>query len=157
MSQESQIALIVIGLIVIAVLSYIIYRQLQTQKQLKLAQEQALAEAQQKAQEQRDYLLESVRVISMAMRDEQCELAEGCIRLKVLLDHLAPFLHEHQDFCIINTMYESTKHMPILDEWKKLKLRRRMELTREREALENEHREAILAAVGKLYKYNFEH
>ncbi len=97
MSQESQIALIVIGLIVIVVLSYIIYRQLQTQKRLKLAQEQALAEAQRKAQEQRDYLLESVRVISMAMRDDQCELAEGCIRLKVLIDHMAPFLHEHRD------------------------------------------------------------
>ncbi len=143
--------------IVIVVLSYIIYRQLQTKKQLKQARDQALLEAQEKAQAQRDYLLESVRVISLAMRDDQCELAEGCIRLKVLLDHLAPFLHEHQDFCIINTMYEATKHMPILDEWKKLKLRRRVELTREREALEDEHREAIVAAVGKLYSYNFEH
>jgi len=156
MSQEIQLVLVVVGLCIIASLLYIIRLQLKTQRQKKQAEDEAQAELEAKAQQQRDYLVESIRVISMAMQDEQCELAEGCIRLKVLLDHLAPYLHEHEDFSIINQMYESTRHMPIRDEWKKLKIKQRFELTREREALEVEHRSAILAAAQKLAGHSFE-
>ncbi len=156
MSQQSQLALIIIGLCVIAGLSMIIFKQLRSQRQAKQDHDALLAETQLKAQEQRDHLVQSVRVISLAMQDEQCELAEGCIRLKMLLDHLAPFLHEHQDFSVINEMYEATKHMPILEEWKKLKIKQRFELSQEREALEQKHKTNILAAVRKLAGYNFE-
>ncbi|OMH39139.1 DUF2489 domain-containing protein [Motiliproteus sp. MSK22-1] len=156
MNQELQIALILFGLCVIAGLLYIIRSQLKAQQQRKQAEQERIAEIEAKAQQQRDHLVESVRVISMAMQDEQCELAEGCIRLKMLLDHLAPYLHEHQDFSVINQMYEGTKHMPILDEWKKLKIKQRFEFTKEREALEREYRQPILAAAKKLVSYRFE-
>ncbi len=156
MSQNLQLLLIGVGLLVIAGLVYIIRGQLQSQRRARQLHDELLADVESKAQAQRDHLLESVRVISLAMQDEQCELAEGCIRLKKLLDHLAPHLHEHEDFCIINQMYEQTRHMPILEEWKKLKIRQRFELTREREGLEKQHRTAILAAASKLAHYNFE-
>ena len=156
MSQEVQLTLIVVGIVVIVGLLWLIRWQLNSQKQKLQAQQEALAELQAKAQQQRDHLIESVRVISLAMQDDQCELTEGCIRLKMLLDHLAPYLHEHEDFCIINQMFESTKHMPILDEWKKLKIKQRFEMTKERETLENAHRPAIIAAAKKLSGYRFE-
>lgn len=157
MSQNLQVMLIVIGLCLIAGLSWFILRMLKKERQVKSDQQARLQEVEAKAQEQRDYLLDSIRVISLAMQDEQCELAEGSIRIKVLLDHLAPFLHEHEDFSIFNEMFEATKHMPILDEWKKLKLRQRYELTMEREALEEKHKDAIIAASRKLAVYNFQH
>jgi hypothetical protein len=90
------------------------------------------------------------------MGDGQCELTEGCIRLKKLLDHLAPYLHEHQDYAIINQMYELTKHMPILDEWKKLKLKQRFEFTNQRDQLETKHRDAIARAAKALSRYDFQ-
>ncbi len=157
MSQNQQLVLIAIGLLLIAGLGWYIFLMLKKERQAKAEQERKLAEMEAKAQEQRDYLVDSIRVISMAMQDEQCELAEGSIRIKVLLDHLAPFLHEHEDFSIFNTMFEATKHMPILDEWKKLKLRKRYELTVEREALEEKHKIAIINASKKLAVYNFQH
>lgn len=157
MAENQQLLLILIGLALIGALLWYIVRALRIERQAKAEKAAKLREIESKAQEQRDYLIESVQVISRAMQDEQCELAEGCIRLKVLLDHLAPFLHEHEDFSIISTMYESTKHMPILDEWKKLKLRQRHKLTLEREALEDQHRESIIMAVRKLAVYNFQH
>lgn len=156
MNQNVQLLLIVIGLVVIAGLLLLIRHQLRTQRAAREAHAQLLSDYQAKAQEQRDYLVDSIRVIALAMQDEQCELAEGCIRLKMLLDHLAPYLHEHEDFSIINQMYEATKHMPILEEWKKLKIKRRFELTQEREALEAEHKLAILEAARKLAHYRFE-
>ncbi len=155
MSEQMQLLGIAIGLAVIAVLLFVIYRQLRTQKEQREAHQQQLAEMQAQAQKQRDHLINSIQVISMAMQDEQCELAEGCIRLKVLLDHMAPYLHEHEDYSIINEMFEATKHMPILEEWKKLKIKKRFELTQEREALEQKHKVAILAAAAKLARYQF--
>lgn len=157
MSQSTQLLLILIGVLLIVGLSWFIYRMVKKERQQKADRIAQLTEIENKAQEQRDYLVESVRVISLAIRDDQCEMAEGCIRLKVLLDHLAPTLHQHEDFSIINEMFEATKHMPILDEWKKLKLRQRFELTVERENLEKEHRDAILNAATKLAEYNFQH
>tara|TARA_R110001583_G_scaffold1469_11_gene11565 strand:+ start:265 stop:738 length:474 start_codon:yes stop_codon:yes gene_type:complete len=156
MLAQYQDALIVAGVVVIAALIWLISKQLKAQREAREAQQQVLEEVRAKAQQQRDYLIESVRVISAAVGDGQCELTEGCIRLKKLLDHLAPYLHEHESFSIINQMYESTKHMPILDEWKKLKLKQRFAFTQEREALEDQHRQAIVAAAKALSNYRFE-
>ncbi len=155
MSQEMQLLGIVLGLAVIAVLLFVIYRQLRSQRQQRQTEQQLLDDMQAQAQKQRDHVTESIRVISSAMQDEQCELAEGCIRLKVLLDHIAPYLHEHEDFCIINEMFEATKHMPILEEWKKLKIKQRFQLTQEREGLELRHKAKILAAASKLSRHQF--
>lgn len=157
MSENQQLVLVLIGLGLIAGLGFYIFHMLKKERLAKVEQQSRLLELEEKAQEQRDYLIDSIRVISLAMQDEQCELAEGSIRIKVLMDHLAPFLHEHEDFSIFSEMYEATKHMPILDEWKKLKLRQRYELTLEREALEEKHKDAIIAASKKLAAYNFQH
>lgn len=156
MEQQLFLTLVVIGLALIAGLIMLIRWQLKVQRLAREAEQQLLAEASAKAQEQRDYLVESVHVISMAIVDEQCELAEGCIRLKKLLDHLAPQLHRHEDFSVINEMFNATSHMPILEEWKKLKLKQRFKLTQEREALEIKHRDAILQAAKRLATYQFE-
>ena len=156
MFEQYQGVLIVLGLAVIAGLVWLISRQLRTQRQVREGRQRVLEEVRIKAQQQRDYLIESVKVISAAVGDGQCELTEGCIRLKKLLDHLAPHLHQHELFSIINQMYEATKHMPIMDEWKKLKIKQRFEFTREREALEKQHGEAILSAAKALSRYRFE-
>ena len=156
MLEQSPWLFITLGLVLIAALLWLITWQLKTQQRAREAHEARVAELQAKAQEQRDYLIESVRVISLAIGDGQCEPAEGCIRLKKLLDHLAPHLHEHEQFSIFNRIYEATKHMPILEEWKKLKLKQRFELTQEREALEAQHRDEIVAAAQALSQYRFE-
>ncbi|WP_421868822.1 DUF2489 domain-containing protein [Motiliproteus sp.] len=156
MAQNMFLTLVFIGLCLVVGLLMLIRWQLKTQRKAQQAHEKLLQDAKAKAQEQRDYLIESVKVISLAIVDEQCELAEGCIRLKKLLDHLAPQLHRHEDFSVINEMFNATSHMPILDEWKKLKLKQRFELTQEREALEQQHRDAILAAARKLADYRFQ-
>lgn len=156
MLEQYQSALIVVGLVIIAALVWLISRQLKAQREAREAQQRILDEVSAKAQQQRDYLIESVKVIASAMGDGQCELTEGCIRLKKLLDHLAPYLHEHETFSIINQMYEATKHMPILDEWKKLKIKQRFDYTREREKLEQQHRDAVVSAAKALSHYRFE-
>ncbi|MFT6914090.1 MAG: MFS superfamily sulfate permease-like transporter [Motiliproteus sp.] len=156
MFEQYQNLLIGVGLAVIAALVWLINRQLRAQRQAREAQQQVLDEMRVKAQQQRDYLIESIRVISSAVADGQCELTEGCIRLKKLLDHLAPHLHQHESFGVFNQIYDATQHMPILDAWKKLKIKQRFAYTQERETLEQRHREAILIAAKALSRYHFE-
>ncbi|WP_210395784.1 DUF2489 domain-containing protein [Motiliproteus sediminis] len=157
MSESTQWLLIVVGCLAIAGLMLLIRGQLRRQQKVQQQQQQRLAEIEAEAQKQRDYLEQSVRVIATAMQEEQCEMVEGCIRLKKLLDHLAPYLHEHETFGIFNTVFEATKHMPILDEWKKLKLRQKVGYMQEMDALEKSHKQTVLAAAAELASYRFSH
>lgn len=76
-------------------------------------QQQSLAAKQQLA-EKKQYLRDSIILICKAMREEQCELSEGALRVWVLLDHLVP---EHQPDPVVtypglHQMYQVVKDMP---------------------------------------------
>lgn len=164
MSDGLVYALIGIGLLAIAGLLVFIVRkiaQLRSRRRQAAEDEARLQElqvqARVRAQEQRAYLIESIRVIARAMsEDERLTLTEGCIRLKVLLDNLMPELHQNPDFSIIASHYEATRHIPFLDAWKQLDRREQRRFRREMELLENENREALLSAAGKLHAYPLE-
>ncbi len=156
MTEQMQVILILAGLVVIAGLGSVIYRLLQEEKRVKAERQAAEAELHRLADEQRAHLVDSIRIITRAMQSEQCGLTEGCIRLRMLLDKLAPALLRDEAYAVIETMYQATSHMPILEEWKKLKLRQRVAFTKEREALEAQHRESILQAAGALEQYDFQ-
>lgn len=92
-------------------------------------------------------LIESIQIIATAMRTGDCNLSEGCIRLRYLLDHLDPEQRLRPRLEAVYTHYEAIAHMPVREARKALKLSERNRLDRERETLETENREAILAAV----------
>ena len=89
------------------------------------------------------------------MLDEQVELSEGCIRLKVLLDHVAPNLHEDARFSIFNTMYESLKHMPTHEARKQTDKKTIFKLDQERFKLEEDNQETIKTASKEILVYSF--
>ncbi len=93
MSTGWTYALIVIGSLIIALLLVVIYRQIRSDQERK-AQIQAAEQKQaEEAARQRDYLVESVKLIANAiLHDDKITLTEGCIRLKVMIDHLDPSL-----------------------------------------------------------------
>jgi hypothetical protein len=155
MSLTLEIILSLVGLAMIAVLLWAILRMLGQERRFKKERAEVLERVQSQAQTQRDHLIESVHVIARAMHDEQCGLTEGCIRIKVLLDNLAPHLLDLEPFSIFRKMFDATSHMPILDDWKKLKLQQRFKYTQERESLESKHRAQILDAASILVGYAF--
>ena len=71
---------IALGVILVAGLAFYAGQLLWQLKQQKLVQ-----------QEQKDkrlkYLTDSISLIAKAMKEEQCELSEGVLRVWVLLDH----------------------------------------------------------------------
>ncbi len=83
------------------------------------------------------------------------ELSEGCIRIKVLLDHVDPTLHEQAPFSIFSTMYKATEHMPTHEARKKTDKKFIHKLDQQRFKLERDNKEAILSASEAIQVYPF--
>ncbi|AHG79294.1 Orf3 [Mannheimia varigena USDA-ARS-USMARC-1388] len=126
-------------LILVSLAGYAGYLMLKLRQQKK--REQALIEEAKEAQKAR-YLriLDSLDVIARAMISEQCDLSEGVLRLKPLLDVLGKKLSH---YTAMWELYQVVENMPILEERKQLKRNERMKLDLEREAKEVELSEQI--------------
>lgn len=97
-------------------------------------------------------LLESIDAIARAMRQEQCPLSEGSIRIAVLLDHMV--MQAESDFPgqfpAIHEMYGKIKHMPTHEARKQYPREQIERMDEEREALEQSMSDAIQQDVEKL-------
>lgn len=137
---------ILCGLVAIAGLVWFILGKL---KQLNVAQTQQ-AEQEKLKSERRSSLIESIRVIATAMLEGQVELSEGCIRIKVLLDHFDASLHKEASLMIFETMYKATEHMPTHQARKNTDKNFIHKLDQQRFALEKEHNDAIRKGAQEL-------
>ncbi|MGB1263839.1 MAG: DUF2489 domain-containing protein [Cognaticolwellia sp.] len=147
------IYLALLALVIIGVLAAIATKLLRQLKQQTLAQEQKQA-TQQRALEQHDKkIIASVIIIVRAMKEQQCDLAEGCWRLSVLLDSLKLSQDLNQQFPTVFKFYQAIKHMPILEARKKLDKKSRMKLDFERMKLEAELAEGIRQDIELLHQY----
>src|SRR5690554_6200814 len=85
-----QWSLIIAGTIAIFVLLGFIRRQMVTLAENRRRQQKAEAF---QAKRRKD-MVDSIRVIAMAVEEDQIEYSEACLRMKGLLDHVAPELME---------------------------------------------------------------
>ncbi len=121
-------------------------QQTALQEQAKLAQQQALFKHDKK-------VLDSIILIVRAMKEEQCDLSEGCWRLCVLLESLKSGSTPNKEFPAIFELYGAIKHMPILEERKKLEKQQRMKLDLERMKAEAKLSENIRESLESLHQY----
>lgn len=134
------------ALVLISLAGYAAYLMLKLRKQRK--QEQALLEQAKQAQKERYIrILDSLDVIARAMISEQCDLSEGVLRLKPLLEVLGRKLSH---YAAMWELYLVVENMPILEERKKLKRNERMKLDLERETKEVELSEQIKSECHQL-------
>jgi len=144
---------IVVALIVIVPLA--IYAGMLLSQLKKQTADKAIAEQEkQSALKKHDIkILNSVVIIVRAMKEEQCELSEGCWRLSVLLDSLKLSSELNLLFPSVYGLYNGIQHMPILEERKKLPKQERMKLDFERMKLEAELKSKIQQDVSELHQY----
>lgn len=135
-------------LILISMAGYAIHLMLKVRLQKRREQE-LIEEAKQSQKARYLRILESIDVITRAMISEQCDLSEGVLRLKPLLDVLGKKLSHYNAMW---ALYEVVENMPILDERKNLKRNERMKLDLEREAKEAELEAEIKAECEQLLK-----
>lgn len=93
-------------------------------------------------------IIESIEIISKAMQTEQCNLSEGVIRLKYLLEALG---HKKlYDYPAMWALFGVVGEMPILHGRKNLKRNERMKLDLEREAAEVQYETNIRKELSQL-------
>lgn len=122
-------------------------------KQQKVNQQQAERKHEQALLVHDKKVLDSVIIIVRAMKEEQCDISEGCWRLAVLLDSLKTSQDLNIEFPAIFELYGAIKHMPILAERKKLAKKERMKLDFERMKVEADLSPAIFENLELLHNY----
>ena len=152
LSMSQNILWIAIAISTLIAIFLLIYSVKMWQKinQLKQANTQIQESQDKVSQTTQLKAIESIKHIAQFMAEEQVELSEGCIRIKILLDHVAPELHEHPTFGIFNKMYLATEHMPTHEARKEADNKLIRKLDMERLKLEAENKEAIVTASKQL-------
>jgi hypothetical protein len=137
------------------VLCVVLFRHIA--KTLKIIKATELAKAQHQAASdaRRENAVMSIKVLAQSMLDGQVELSEGCIRVKILLDHVAPLLHQDAAFSVFSTLYDALQHMPTHEARKQSDKQLVAQLDQERFKLEADYRTRILEASKALLNYVF--
>ncbi|TBW52233.1 DUF2489 domain-containing protein [Marinobacter halodurans] len=151
MPQWIQWVLIVAGLAVIALLARFIWQRTRLLRQQ--SQRNARTEAFQK--QRRDQMIESVRVLAMSVEQDQVEYSEACLRIKGLLDHLAPELLEQSPYRIFQEMHDALEHMPTHQARQDTASHFIRKLDEQRFELEKTHADAIRRAATAIRYHQF--
>ena len=146
-----QWTLIVAGLLAIAALSAFILRQAKLLRQSRQRNDKNQAFREQRRQS----MVESIQVIAMAVEEDQVEYSEACLRLKGLLDHVAPELLEQPPYRVFREVSDQLQHMPTHRARQATETRFIEKMDRERLALEARHADAIRRGATALRQHPF--
>jgi len=152
MPRGLQLVFIVIALVVIGLLLAYIWRQSKALSEQRL-RDKKTAEFQAK---RRDEMVESIRMIAMAIEANQVEYSEGCLRLKGLLEHVAPELLEKPPFQVFQEVHDKISHMPTHRARKMTDSQTLEKMDQERLAVEQEHADDIRQAATTIRHYRFD-
>lgn len=129
-----------------------------TLKLKNVRKEQALQIQQNRAawQKHREELAADLRFIANAMLQGQCEITEGCLRIKVLMDRLDDELQHKPEFKTIQSHFADTIGMPTHEAYTALSKQEQFKLDRQRYALEEQNKEQVLLEVKTLSQFKFD-
>lgn len=147
---------IILAVVIVAALSFYAAKLLRQLAQQKKQQAEAELSRQQGLSEHDHKVFESVLIITRAMKEEQCDMSEGCWRLSVLLTSLKLSTEISQQFPAIFKLYDEIKHHSILDDRKKLTKKLRMKQDYQRMTVEAELHDDIVKDLDLLQQYTME-
>ena len=147
---------IILAVVIIVALSFYAVKLLMQLKKQQQLQKQAELERHQAHASHDSKVLESVLIITRAMKEEQCDFSEGCWRLSVLLSSLKLSSELTLQFPAIFKLYDSIKHLSILEDRKKLAKSQRMKQDYQRVTLEAELHSEITQELDLLQQYTVE-
>ncbi|MAL99038.1 MAG: hypothetical protein CL583_11410 [Alteromonadaceae bacterium] len=104
-------------------------------------------------QDRRRDAIQSVRVIAMAVEQDQVDLAEASIRLHGLLQVLGPELLDQEPYRVFREMAEQTAHMHTHEARGQADRRDIRRQDNERLALEEQHQEKIRDAARAIRRH----
>ena len=143
------IVLIVLAVLIIGSLAY---WALSLTRKVKQQEEEILKTVNDK----HDHITESIRVISSAYGDNQIELIEASIRLKVLLDNLPLSEKEKEPYTVFSVIYDKVAHIPTHENWKALDKNTKRQFEKDMKVLEQDYEDLFASSVEQLKRQKFE-
>lgn len=111
---------------------------------------QAQQHKQQQQAEQKRLRRDDLIVLANGFLTEQMPWAEGCIRIKVILDHYDSNLTMHSDYQVLQSVFNATEHIPTHDAWRALSSAEKQPFTQLLNELELQYKQASVVAVKQL-------
>jgi len=105
-----------------------------------------------KTREKEKFILESLDIIAKAISQEQCEISEGCIRIRMLIGRSKMLDSKKSDYQVFFKMYEELKDFKTHEKRNELAKQDRMQEDMKRFQIENQYHEQFLMAVTKLHE-----
>lgn len=152
MPRGLQLVIIVIGLVAIGILLFYIWRQARAISEHRLRQKKS----EEFRAKRRDEMIESIRIIAMAVEEDQVEYSEACLRLKGLLDHVAPDLLEKSPFRVFQEVHDKIQHMPTHRARQATDTRLVEKMDKERHAVEQAHSDEVRRAATAIRHHRFD-
>lgn len=136
-------------IVVLATLAYRLWRGMENVKKAELEKKQELAL---KDREREEFVEESLRIIGKAVLEKQCEISEGCIRIRMLLNRTSKIDVTNPNFNTFYELYEEIKHFKTHQERKELSKQARFIEDKERFEIEDRYRDSMFEATRELLK-----
>jgi len=148
--QDAVIWLTAAVALIIPLAGYALHLHFEAKRQVALAAEKHEHERLQA----RANILENLSLLAKAIEDEQVNLTEGCLRVRVFLDLLDEGIHVHNlDFDVFDKVYQQTKHLATHKARSELASEEITKQDKEREAVEKEFSLPIQQAAIKLASF----
>lgn len=148
--------LLALAILILATLSAIAIYYLLKLKRVNTEQKELSIQNQQAWLDHQIELSKDLKFIANAMIQGQCEITEGCLRLKVLMDRLDETLQEQAHFQAIVAHFNATSSMPTHKAYASLSRKEQFALDNQRYQLEHQNKAAILQEAKTLLKYDFQ-
>ncbi|UDL04619.1 DUF2489 domain-containing protein [Marinobacter sp. CA1] len=146
-----QWSLIVAGLIASVLLVLFIVRQWRILRQARVRERsQAAFHAQ-----RRENIVDSLQVLAMAIEQDQVEYSEACLRIKGLLELVAPELLTQPPYQVFQEVHDQISHMPTHQARQDTDRKFVRKMDKERFAVEQQHADAIRRAATALRQHTF--
>jgi len=147
--------LILLAVLIILVLAVVAGVMQYKVVQLNRARKDAEAERDANKVAQRGRINKSIQVIAQSVGTDDITLTEASIRISVLLDSLSVEDSVREEFSAFYELAESTGHIPILDAWKELPTKKKLQYDRERTTQEQFHEKGVLDAAKRIRGRDF--
>ena len=143
------------GGIIIAALTAVAGFYLIKLQRLKKAQALRLEQLTEEGERQRERVNTSIQILAGAVGSDELTLTEASIRICGLLDSLQASDEVREQYGAFYQLREATSHIPILDKWQALSRKEQFKLDKERQRLEQDHREFIVDAAQRIKGQRF--
>lgn len=97
----------------------------------------------------------SIVFLANALLQEQLSSTEASMRISWLAKSIDLSATQQEMVMVFDTLAAATKHIPILEEWKKLTRKQQFQFDKQRLALEEEYKDFILASAQKISESDF--